>query len=116
MLEGKTHFKAGLAGFGFKFNFAAMPVADDAIADDKSEACSGPDGFGREERLKHVCLNFRWNARTAVDDFNQHLVMVERSADANFSFSARGGDGVVDQIRPDLFEFAAISHDARHRA
>src|SRR6266850_943689 len=42
--QGKPHLKTGLARPGFKFNFASMPVADDAIADDQAKPGAGADG------------------------------------------------------------------------
>ena len=53
-MDGKPHSKARFTGAGFKFDFAPMTVADDAIADDEAKAGAGADGFGREKRLEHA--------------------------------------------------------------
>src|SRR6185503_15212021 len=62
-VDGQPDFKAGLATAGFKFNFATMPVANDAVADDQPKAGAGADGFCGEKRFEHVRLHLRRNAR-----------------------------------------------------
>src|SRR5262245_39392281 len=93
-----------------------MTVSDNAIADDQSETRAGAYRFGREKGLEHARLNFRRNARAVVHDLYDYLVVLKRSANADFPCPIYGGDGVINQIGPDLIEFTAISHDARHRA
>ena len=53
-VDGKPDFKARFTGAGFKFNFASVTVADDAVADDQAEAGAGANGFCGEKWLEHV--------------------------------------------------------------
>ena len=53
-MDRKPDFKARFTGTGFKFNLPAMPVADDAVADDQAKAGAGADGFCCEKGLEHM--------------------------------------------------------------
>ena len=53
-VDGKPDFKTRFTGAGFKFNFASVTVADDAVADDQAEAGAGANGFCGEKWLEHV--------------------------------------------------------------
>src|SRR5262245_33362533 len=111
---GKPDLEAGFARAGFNFNFTAMTVADDAIANDQSETRAGAYRFGREKRLEHARLDLRGNARAVVHDLYDYLIVLQRSANTDFPFPIYSRDGVVDEIGPHLIEFATVSHDARH--
>src|SRR6058998_2414386 len=92
-----------------------MPASNDAIADHKTEACPGPNTFGREERLEHVRLNIGRDARAVVHNLDNDLIVFERSTYANFAFPIDSADGVINEIGPDLVELAAMSHDTWQR-
>ena len=77
---------------------------------------AGADGFGGEEWLEHVRLDVRGNAGTVIHDFNDQLIVLAAGADANFAGAMDRVDGVVNEIGPNLIEFAAVSHDARDGA
>src|SRR5205814_6174919 len=111
----QADFKAGLAGAGFKFNFTAMTVADDAVTDDQSQTGTGADAFGGEKWLEDARLEVRRNASTVVHDLDDQLIVFQESADANLTGTIDRIDRIINQIGPDLIEFASISHDARHR-
>src|SRR5580658_2277979 len=68
-VERKPHFEAGFAGLGFKFDFSAMPVGHDAIADDEAKPGAGADRFGGVKWLEHVRLDIRGYSRSVVHDF-----------------------------------------------
>src|SRR5580765_3906536 len=91
----KPDFETRLTRPGFKFNFAAMSVTNDAIADEQSEARAGADRFGGEKRLKHSGLDLTRNTGAIVHDLYDNLVMFKRSANANPPFPIYGGDGVI---------------------
>src|SRR5438034_5976164 len=115
-VDGQPDLKTGLAGPGFKFDFAAMTVSDDAVADDETQASAGADGFRGEKRLEHPSLHLRRNAGAIIHDFDDYLVVFQARADTDFAGAVYGDDGVINQIGPHLIEFAAISRNARHRA
>ncbi len=52
-------------------------------------------------------LNFRRNAWTVVADLHDHAIVLAISAHAKFAFAAHRVDRVVDQVRPNLIQFAA---------
>src|SRR5438094_695458 len=52
-VDRKPDLKAGFPRPGFKFNFASMTVADDAIANDQPKAGASADRFGGEKRFEH---------------------------------------------------------------
>src|SRR5947209_1848364 len=110
----KAYFKTGFAGLGFKLDFAAVTVADNAVADDEAESGPFADCFRREKRLEHVCLHFRGNSGTVVYDFDHQLILFQSGADADFAAPIHGINGVVYEVGPDLIQFATVSHDARH--
>jgi hypothetical protein len=90
----ETDFEAGLAGLGFKFDFAAVPVGHDSVADNQSQAGAGAHCFGGEKRLEHMRLDFRGNAGAVIDNFNDHLIV----------FATRGAhDGNLQKMRFALF-------------
>src|SRR5712691_649779 len=82
---GKPDFEAGFARLGFKFDFTAMTVADNAVANDQAKAGPCADRFGGEEWLEHARLDVRGNAGTVVHDFNNQLVVFQAGADADFA-------------------------------
>lgn len=115
-MDEKPDFETSFAWTGFKLDFTSMTVADDAIADDQPKAGAGADGFRRGKRFEQMRLDFGRNPRTVVYDFNDELIVFQASANAGFSDAVDRVNGVVDEIGPDLIEFAAVSHDARHGA
>src|SRR5258705_11985109 len=115
-VDGQADFKAGFAGTGFKFNFTAMTVTDDAVTDDQAKAGACADGFGREKRLEHARLDLRRNARAVVHDLDDELIVFQRSADTDLARAIDGSDRIINEISPHLIEFAAISPDPRHGA
>src|SRR5262245_41742094 len=113
-IDWKPDLKACFTRAGFKFDLPAVSIADDAIANNQSETRAGADRFGREKRFEHTRLDLSRNAGAVVHDFHDELIVVKRSAHTYLSRAIDGGDGVIQQIGPDLVEFAAISQDARH--
>ena len=113
---GSRTLKRRVARHGFEFDFTAVPVGHDTIADHQTQARSRPDAFGGVERLEDVRLNFRRNAAAVVGDFHHHLVVIQKCGDADLPRSFDRVDGVIEQIRPHLVEFAAVGHDSWNRA
>src|SRR2546422_9971243 len=44
------------------------------------------------------------------------LIVIQKRGDANLAGALHGVDGVINQVRPDLVEFAAVGHDAWNSA
>jgi hypothetical protein len=109
----QPNFEACFAGPGFKFNFTAMTVAHDAIADDQAKTSAGADGLRREEWFEEMRLHVSRNSGAIVHNFNNDLIILQTRADADLSCAVHGVNGVVDEIGPDLIQFAAVGRDAR---
>src|SRR5438046_1000841 len=93
-----------------------MTVADDAIADDESKTSTGADGFGGEKRLEHARLDVSRNPGAVIHNFHNKLIVFKRGADTDFAGAINRSDRVINQVGPDLIEFAAISHDVGYGA
>src|SRR5207249_5490380 len=96
-VDGQPYFKSG-----FKFNFAAMTVADYAVADDQAKAGAGADGLCGEEWLEHARLDLGRNAGAVVHDFDDDLIVFTRSADTDLALTSHSIDRVINQIGPNL--------------
>src|SRR5271166_3415973 len=79
----------------------------DALRSIEAEARSLSDSLSREERLEDVLLNVRWNTRAVVADFHHHPSILAISANSQLAFAIHRIDGVVDDVRPNLIQFAA---------
>ena len=62
------------ARFGFKFNFAAIPIADNAIADDESKASAGAHGFGGENSSNKYACTFAGMPEALVQAFGNSSI------------------------------------------
>src|SRR5262245_50861569 len=115
-IDRKADYKPCLTRPGFKFKLTTVAVPNDAVANNESKASAGAHGFRGKKRLEKVRLHIRRNARAVVHDFDDKLIVFEAGANADLSGSVDCVYGVVDQIGPNLVEFAPVSHDARQRA
>src|ERR1700693_692975 len=79
------------------------------------EAEAGPFAnlFGGEKGVEDAGLNFGGNAGTVISDFDDGIVEFARGVDSEFAFAIHGIDGIVNEVGPDLIEFATITADAR---
>src|ERR1017187_9324034 len=93
-----------------------MPVGHDAIAEDQAKSCAGADGFGGEKWLEQVRLDVGGDPGTVVHDFNNQLIVLKACSNGDSAGAFDSVDGIVNKIRPNLVEFAAVGHDARHGA
>ena len=91
-------FESGFAGAGFEFNFATVTVADDAVADDEAKTSARADCLRREKGLEHARLDLRRNAGAVVHDFDDQLIVFQRSANADLPGAIDGMNRVIDQI------------------
>ena len=99
-LNGEPDFEAGFAGLGFEFDFTAMPVSHDAIADNQAKPGAGADGFGGVERLEQVRLDVSRDSRAVVHDFNNQLIVFPACPNANLSVTVFDGvNGVLSAAR-----------------
>ena len=93
----------------------ALVFVDDASHDAKAEATALAFGFGGEEGIENVREHLGRNARTIVDDADDHTVTRRGSCvdvfgafegafafDDNLAASAEGLDRILNEIGPHL--------------
>jgi hypothetical protein len=66
----------------------------------------------REERLEDARLNFQRDALPGIAYFYVDKTVARRGAQRQFALALHGVNGVVDDVRPHLIEFAAARFDA----
>src|SRR5208282_5601773 len=81
----EANSKSRLAGFRVKLDLAAVAVGDDSIANDQAQTGSGADALGRKEGFKNPGLDFRGYASPVVHDFDDQLIILDESADADLA-------------------------------
>src|ERR1700676_4793527 len=79
----------------------------DALDGIETQSGSLADSLGSEERLENVGLNFRGNAGTVVADLDNSAIILAKGSYSQLACSTHCVDGVVDDVGPDLVEFAA---------
>jgi len=73
----------------------------------ETESCALSDSFGCEKRLKDVGLDLGRNSRTVIADLNHNATVVAISSNSKLPLSAHRVDGIIDEVGPNLIEFAA---------
>src|SRR5277367_4397400 len=109
-LDWNANLKASVAGSGRNTDLTA-DILDDAVDDIETEACAFANPFGSEEGIKDAPERFRRNARTVVGNFDENVVVFAGGVDSELAAFFHSVGGVVDDIGPDLIEFAAAGHD-----
>ncbi len=104
--EWEPDLKARVAGIGSDLNISPM-FFHDALDGVEAEAGAFSNSFGGEKGLEDVGLNFLGDAGAVVADFNDHASVFAVGADAKLAFAVHRVDGVIDEVGPDLVEFAA---------
>src|SRR5580700_7822560 len=90
-----------------------MMFADDAHDGVEAETGAFANFFCGEKGVEDAGLNFGGNAGTVIANFDDGIVEFARGVDSEFTFAIHGIDGVVNEVGPDLIEFAAIATNAR---
>ncbi len=91
----------------------AVVVADEAPDDVEAQAGALPHRLGGEERVEDALADLCGDAGPVVDDAHHHALMLAVRQHLDAARVGDGVEGVVDQIRPDLVEFAGEAADAR---
>src|SRR5215472_17816013 len=109
-LDRNADLKASIAGNGFDTDLAAH-ILNDAVHDIEPKPGALADSLGGEKRFKNTGLDIRWNSRPVVGDFDEDKIVLARGTDGQVAVAVHGVGGVINQIGPDLIEFAAAGHD-----
>src|SRR5579863_4738208 len=110
--QGNANEETSVAGLRFHFDAAVM-FLNDAHDGVEAEAGAFANGLGGEEGIEDARFDFRRNAWAVVADLDANGVKVAAGTDAEFALAVHGVDSVVDEIGPNLVEFAPESADAR---
>src|SRR5208283_6212426 len=102
----QPHLKTRISGLGTNLNVAAV-LFHDALHRVEAESRPLTYALGREKRLKNVRQDLRRNSGAVVADFHDHAIVLTIGAHAQLAFSSHRVDGIVDQVGPNLVEFAA---------
>src|SRR5689334_22853179 len=108
--EWKAHLKRSPAGNRLHSNVAAV-LLHDSINRIEPQSRALADWLGREERLEDAILELGRDSGAVVADFHQNASELRCGADYQFALPVHRVDGVVDQVRPDLIELAAVRTD-----
>ena len=108
----QADLKSRLTRLGFKFDFTVVTIRDDPVTNQKSQPGAGTNSLCREERFKYPRLDFRRDTSPVVHDFHHQLIIFDGGANADLAAAIHRIDGIIDEIRPNLVEFAAVSQDA----
>src|SRR5580692_7733753 len=71
--------------------------------------------LGGEKRFKDVRLHFGRDTWSIVADFDQYTIKLARRANVQFTLALHGIYGVIDQVGPNLIQFAAARAELRQR-
>src|SRR5216683_1380979 len=92
----------------FRINLNIAPVFfHDALNRIEAQPCSLPYSLGGEEWFKDVWFNLGRNPWTVVADLHHDATVVLIGSHSKLTFSAHSIDGVIDDVGPNLIEFAA---------
>ncbi len=98
--------KARVTGIRSDLNISPV-FFHDALDGVEAEAGAFSNSFGGEKGLEDMRLDFFGDAGTVVADFYDHASVFAVGADAKLAFTVHRVDGVIDEVGPDLVEFAA---------
>src|SRR6185437_8794013 len=108
-LNGNAHLKTSVAGNGGDADVAPN-VLDDAIDNIEAKAGALADALGGEKWIEDTRHCVRWNAGAIVGNFHEDEIVFAGGADGELAAALHGIGGVVDEIGPDLIQFAAARH------
>src|SRR5215469_15557838 len=111
-LNGNADLKTRLARNGLDADLASQ-IPDDAVHNIEPKPGALADSLGGEKRVEDPGLYVCRNSRAVVGNFYEDKIVLARRADGQVPVAVHGVGGVVDQVGPDLIEFAAASHDLR---
>jgi hypothetical protein len=98
--------EARVTGLGANLNVSPV-LLHNSLDGVQTEACALPNSFGGEKGLKDVGLYLVRNPWAVIANLNHNATIVAVGSDAELAFSPHGVNRVIDNIGPDLVEFAA---------
>ena len=93
---------------GFRSDLNIPPVLlHDPLHSIQTESRPFPNSLGGEERFENVGLHLTRNPWTVIADLNYDAGILAISSDSKLAFSVHGVNRVINDVGPDLIEFAA---------
>src|ERR1700674_1602537 len=102
----KPYLKTCVTRFRIDLNIAPV-FFHDALNRVEAQPGSLAYSLGCEKWFKDVFLNLWRNAWTVVADLYHNATIVLIGSHSKLASSAHGIDGIIDDVSPDLIEFAA---------
>jgi len=72
--------------------------------------------LGRKEWFKDMRFSLGRNARTIICDFDDYASVLAKRSDPKLALPCHGIDGVIDEVRPNLIQFATVGTDEKRSA
>src|SRR6185312_2494544 len=82
-------------------------LAHDALSCIQPQPGALTDGFSRKERFKDVRQNLLWNSGAIVGNLHNNARVFAIRAETELALAAHGVNRVVNDVGPDLIQFAA---------
>src|SRR5262249_50835680 len=86
---------------------AAPMLLDDSLNRIKPQTGTLPHPLGRKKWLINARLNFEGNSRTTVANLNNHATVIPIRPNSKAALAAHGVNRIVDDVGPNLIQFAA---------
>src|SRR5882724_8676210 len=109
-LNRNSHLESRIAGYR-RYVDLAVDIFDDAANDVEAKPCTLADAFCGEKGIEDAGFDFGWNPRPIVGNFDENKIVFASDANTEFAVAVHGVSGVVNQVGPDLIQFAAAGHD-----
>ena len=101
----EPYLKTCVPGFRIDLNAASM-LLHDSLNGVEAEAEAFSNSFGSEEGFEDVRLYIGRDSGAVVGDLNHNAIVLAIGADSKLAFPAHRANGVVDDVGPNLIEFA----------
>src|SRR5262245_9676041 len=115
LLQWNSNLKARVTWFRFDFD-RAMVFLHDAHCRVEAESGTLADRLGREEWIEDARLDVVGNAGPAVANLDAHRIQSALGDDPQFALTAHSVNRIVNQVGPNLVEFASVGANLRQFA
>src|SRR5258708_29252631 len=109
-LNRNAHLESRVAG-NRRYADLAADIFDDAVNHVKAKPRAFADALCSEKGIEDARFDFGRNARPIVGNFHENEIVFADDANPEFAVAVHGVGGVVNQVGPDLIQFAATGHN-----
>src|SRR6266436_4209776 len=109
-LNRNAHLESRIAG-NRRYADLAADIFDDAVNDVKAKPRAFADALCSEKGIEDARFDFGRNARPIVGNFDENEIVFADDANLEFAVAVHRVSGVVNQVGPDLIQFAATGHN-----